>query len=196
MTDLTEEKAAVQDFWSRNINQFNQLKRTDVGARAFYEAAEELRLKYHYHLPPLFDHIAAQFPNGKLIEVGCSIGNDSIQLARRGLDVTGVDLMTRIDVKTGKVDSFEHPQHGDDKGAYPHTLRFDAAGSIWYTLTVSNHIARLDPRTVEFKYYDLPVPEVWDGPYPTIASESPWPIPVAYGLDVAPDQRIWFSQSL
>ncbi|NRA00680.1 MAG: hypothetical protein HRU01_29690, partial [Myxococcales bacterium] len=81
----------------------------------------------------------------------------------------------------------QHPQIGDDKGVYPHTLRFDDAGNIWYTLTVSNHVARLDPRTEEFRYYDLPGPSDWTGPVP---------IPVAYGLDVAPDQTVWWSQLL
>lgn len=127
------------------------------------------------------------------------VGAHSIEASPEGdmwITVTGLDLMTRIDVETGEVESFEHPRHGEDKGVYPHTLRFDRAGSIWYTLTVSNHIARLDPDTKQFEYYRLPVPGVWEGPYPDATSNTPSPIPVAYGLDVAPDQRIWFSQLL
>ncbi len=92
MADSVQDKTAVHDFWNRNVNQFNQLNRDDVGSSVFYAAAEELRYKYHYHLPPLFDRIARQFPGGTLLEVGCSMGNDTIQLARRGLKVTGVDL--------------------------------------------------------------------------------------------------------
>jgi cysteine-rich repeat protein len=117
-------------------------------------------------------------------------GAHSIEGAPNGdmwVTVTGTDQMTKLDTKTGEVTNLEHPLIGDDQGVYPHTLRFDDAGYIWYTLTVSNHVARLDPRTGEFVYYDLPVPEEWDGP---------WPIPVAYGLDVAPDQTIWWSQLL
>jgi ubiquinone/menaquinone biosynthesis C-methylase UbiE len=86
------QKEQVHDFWNRNVNQFNQLKRNDVGSREFYEAAEKLRYQYHYHLPPLFDRVAKEFPGGKLLEVGCSMGNDTIQFARRGMDVTGVDI--------------------------------------------------------------------------------------------------------
>ncbi len=88
-TPLKEE---VRDFWNRNVNQFNQLHREDVGTREFYEAALELRYKYHYHLPPLFDRLAAQYPQGKLLEIGCSMGNDTYELARRGFAVTGIDL--------------------------------------------------------------------------------------------------------
>jgi ubiquinone/menaquinone biosynthesis C-methylase UbiE len=88
----SESKSDVRDFWNRNINQFNQLNREDVGTPAFFEAAEALRYQYHYHLPPLFDRIAADYPGGRLLEVGCSMGNDTIQFARRGLDVAGIDL--------------------------------------------------------------------------------------------------------
>jgi cysteine-rich repeat protein len=131
--------------------------------------------------------------------VAMPAGSHSIERAPGGdmwVTVTGVDLMSRIDVETGEVEHLEHPEHGDDKGVYPHTLRFDDAGILWYTLTVSNHIARLDTKTREFRYYDLPVPGTWEGPYPSVDRKPGSPIPVAYGLDVAPDQRIWFSQLL
>lgn len=91
----TGDKKQVREFWNRNVNQFNQLQRADVGTREFYDAAETLRYKYHYHLLPLFDRLAREYPNGKLLEVGCSMGNDTIQLARRGFQVTGVDLTER-----------------------------------------------------------------------------------------------------
>jgi cysteine-rich repeat protein len=103
------------------------------------------------------------------------------------ITVTGLDLMSKIDVASGKVTNYEHPQIGDDKGKYPHTLRFDAKGRIWYTLTVSNHVAMFDPKTEKFEYVDLPGAMDWKGPTP---------IPVAYGLDVAPDQSVWWTQLL
>jgi ubiquinone/menaquinone biosynthesis C-methylase UbiE len=92
MNAVDTQKEQVRDFWNRNINQFNQLRRGDVGTREFYDAAEKLRYQYHYHLPPLFARIAREFPGGKLLEVGCSMGNDTIQFARLGMDVTGVDI--------------------------------------------------------------------------------------------------------
>ncbi len=90
--DETRQKDLIRDFWNRNINQFNQLNRADVGTREFYAAAEELRYRYHYHLLPLFDRLAQEYPGGKLLEVGCSMGNDAVQFAQRGLQVTGIDL--------------------------------------------------------------------------------------------------------
>lgn len=92
MSSQASEKEQVRDFWNRNVNQFNQLQRNDAGTRQFFDAAEALRYEYHYHLQPQFDRIAAEFPGGKLLEVGCSMGNDTIQLARRGMQVAGVDL--------------------------------------------------------------------------------------------------------
>lgn len=117
-------------------------------------------------------------------------GSHSIERAPDGsmwITVTGVDLMTRLDVETGEVTNYEHPQIGDDKGVYPHTLRFDDQGRIWYTLTVSNHVTVFDPATESFTYHDLPGALDWKGPTP---------IPIAYGLDVAPDQTVWWSQLL
>jgi len=92
MNSPASEKDQVRDFWNRNVNQFNQLQRDDIGTREFFDAAEVLRYEYHYHLQPLFDRIAAAHPGGKLLEVGCSMGNDTIQFARRGMQVSGVDL--------------------------------------------------------------------------------------------------------
>ena len=68
-------KSEVRDFWNRNVNQFNQLERADVGTKEFYQAALDLRYEYHYHLLPLFDPLAQQYPQGHLLEVGCSMGN-------------------------------------------------------------------------------------------------------------------------
>ncbi|MBJ22706.1 MAG: hypothetical protein CL933_25120 [Deltaproteobacteria bacterium] len=117
-------------------------------------------------------------------------GAHSIERAPDGnmwITVTGANLMTKLDVETGNVTNHEHPQIGDDKGVYPHTLRFDRLGRIWYTLTVSNHLNMFDPDTQSFTYHDLPGALDWKGPTP---------IPIAYGLDVAPDQRVWWSQLL
>ncbi|MCH2169460.1 carboxypeptidase regulatory-like domain-containing protein [Myxococcota bacterium] len=103
------------------------------------------------------------------------------------ITVTGTDLLTKLDVESGETINYEHPKIGDDKGVYPHTLRFDEHGRIWYTLTVSNHVAVFDPKNESFTYYDLPGAMSWTGPVP---------IPIAYGLDIAPNQTVWWSQLL
>ncbi len=82
----------VKYFWNRNVCQTEFIKTDEVGSKMFFEEAERVRYKYHYYLPELFDSIAAARPGGKLLEIGCSMGTDLLQLARRGLRVTGIDL--------------------------------------------------------------------------------------------------------
>jgi cysteine-rich repeat protein len=95
------------------------------------------------------------------------------------------DTLTKLDVHTGVFTYYPLPKIGGIQGSYPHTLRFDADGIIWMTLTKSNDVARFDPATGQFTYYPLP---------PSDPAEVGLSIPVAYGCDVAPDQKIWFSQ--
>jgi streptogramin lyase len=97
-----------------------------------------------------------------------------------------------------------------EDGLYPHTLRFDARGRVWYTLAVSNQVAMIDPATGLRRTFRLParswretfavraVPWVlWLGRFveldPERAGDAP-PLPVPYGIDVAPDGGVWFSQ--
>lgn len=89
---INQSKEAVRDFWNRNVCHVSFIKTPEVGSRAFLEEAEALRYRYHYHLLPLFDQLAQQYPGGQLLEVGCSMGTDLLQLARRGFHVTGIDL--------------------------------------------------------------------------------------------------------
>ncbi|MGZ4754758.1 MAG: class I SAM-dependent methyltransferase [Acidimicrobiia bacterium] len=79
----------VKDFWEGHVN--NEYY-TDA-ARAsdeYFREIEERRYATHYHLAELFASLAGS--HGKLLEVGCGIGVDSIQLAKCGFDVTAVDL--------------------------------------------------------------------------------------------------------
>jgi len=95
------------------------------------------------------------------------------------------------------------------EGLYPHTLRFDRKGRAWYTLAVSNHVSMIDPATGAHRTIRLPAktwaqaiavrlaPFVirlpgWFG-QPETASEGA-PVPLPYGIDIAPDGGVWFSQ--
>jgi SAM-dependent methyltransferase len=46
--------------------------------------------------PALLDGIAARYAGRALLEVGCGLGTDLAQLARRGLAVTGIDLAPTV----------------------------------------------------------------------------------------------------
>ncbi len=97
-----------------------------------------------------------------------------------------------------------------EEGYYPHTLRFDGQGRIWFTIAGSNHVGRFDPETSRFETLRLPA-RTWTqaivlrflpalmwlaerGDGARMESGDPDFMPVPYGIDVAPDGAIWFSQ--
>jgi streptogramin lyase len=102
--------------------------------------------------------------------------------------------------------------HEVAEGYYPHTLRFDAQGRIWYTMAASNHVGMFDPRTGEQRHVRLPARTwqqavalrlmpalLWLDQQLDLRSRASgagggFTMPVPYGIDVAPDGTIWFSQ--
>jgi len=97
------------------------------------------------------------------------------------------------------------------EGFYPHTLRFGPDGRIWYTIAASNHLGMFDPATGEHREIRLPARDftqalilrmmpafLWLGRHVDLrsaAGESDGiTMPVPYGIDVAPDGAVWFSQ--
>ncbi len=115
-------------------------------------------------------------------------GAHSIERAPNGdmwITQAGEDALAHLDLATKTFTYYPLPRIGDDQGAYPHTLRFDAQGRIWFTLTKSNHVAVFDPATATFEYHRLPEAD---------AAEVGLSIPVAYGCDTAPDGGVWWSQ--
>ncbi|RIL04545.1 MAG: hypothetical protein DCC71_13705 [Proteobacteria bacterium] len=96
-------------------------------------------------------------------------------------------------------------------GYYPHTLRFDARGRIWYTIAASNHLGMFDPKSGESREIRLPAPSLaqdvvlrlmpaflWLGRHVDLrgaaAQSEGVSVPIPYGVDVAPDGGVWFSQ--
>ncbi len=114
--------------------------------------------------------------------------------------------LARFDPESEKFALHDQPS----AGMYPHTLRFDSNGIIWYTLFLSNHVARFDPASGEFDLHRLPTRTmsqrffistlkfwVWLADFfesANIAVSDPEMLPLAYGLDIAPDGGVWFSQ--
>lgn len=103
-------KQEVKAFWNRNVCQTEFIKEVNWGTEAFFNKAERIRYKYHYYLPSLFDWITEQKPHGQLLEIGCSMGTDLLQLARRGLQVTGIDLTEKgIDLARQRFQLYQIP---------------------------------------------------------------------------------------
>ena len=95
-------------------------------------------------------------------------------------------------------------------GIYPHTLRFDRDGQVWFTITLTNQLGTINPDTNEIEVINLPTRSwlqtvfAWPpiaGLVAQIQQNSSFSFvferelrPIAYGIDVTPDGKIWFSQ--
>lgn len=80
---------AVRRFWESHVNN-EYYTREERGSPAYFAEIERRRYDWHYHLRDLF--LSLKGSSGRLLEIGCGIGVDSIQLARCGFDVTAIDL--------------------------------------------------------------------------------------------------------
>jgi streptogramin lyase len=135
------------------------------------------------------------------------LGPHSIQVAPDGSLWITLALGNRLARFDPGEEGFE--VHELEQGFYPHTLRFDARGRIWYTLAASNQVGMFDPTTGESQQHRLPARTLgqafvlrllpallWVGRRVDLrsrASDGPT-MPVPYGIDVAPDGGVWFSQ--
>lgn len=69
--------------------------------------------------------------------------------------------------------------------SYPHTLRVNAKGIVWFTLGGSEQVGRLDPTTGKFTILDLPDVE------PDGITSGTW----VYGIDISPiDDSMWYGR--
>jgi len=133
----------------------------------------------------------------------------SLQTAPDGsiwITLASGNQLARFDVES---ETFEI--HEVETGIYPHTLRFDGRGRIWYTMAATNHVGFFDPETKEQRHVRLPARN-WTqalilrmtpfflkvGRFIDIrgaaADGDGIKMPVPYGIDIAPDGGVWFSQ--
>ena len=137
------------------------------------------------------------------------VGPHSLQTAPDGsiwITLASGNQLARFDPET---ESFEI--HEVDVGIYPHTLRFDPLGRIWYTMAATNHVGMFDPATREQAHIRLPARNFTQAmilrltPFflrlgrivdirGTAADGDGVKMPVPYGIDIAPDGGVWFSQ--
>lgn len=128
-------------------------------------------------------------------------------------------LAAEIGIIDPKTRETEFINIGQD-AVYPHTLRFDDTGELWFTLALSNQIGRMNIETKEITLIDLPSNGFWrwvsDAFLPSILKVASWfgkedmhvalshhkvtgegrgVLNLPYGIDISPiDGTIWYSK--
>jgi ubiquinone/menaquinone biosynthesis C-methylase UbiE len=92
----------IRDFWSRNVNaeriMGNTISQEQRGGEKYFAELEDQRYRSHRHLGPWINSMET----GKtVLELGCGIGMDTFSMAKKGLNVTALDL-TEVGVRTAK----------------------------------------------------------------------------------------------
>lgn len=98
------------------------------------------------------------------------------------------------------------------EGFYPHTIRVDSEDRVWFTMAVSNQVAVFDRKSAKFTFYDLPTRSFKEkmtiAALPLImklanmgmdthdmaVDETSQGLPLPYGIDLAPDDSVWFTR--
>src|SRR5216683_5167428 len=91
---LAEEKQRAREQWSHDPAGAVYGREYEFGTREFFDAVE--RHRYSEYAPWMPEVMGFDdFAGARLLEVGCGMGTDLLQFARRGAKVTGVDLTPR-----------------------------------------------------------------------------------------------------
>tara|TARA_R110001592_G_scaffold363396_2_gene687601 strand:+ start:13987 stop:15696 length:1710 start_codon:yes stop_codon:yes gene_type:complete len=89
--------------------------------------------------------------------------------------------VTSFDPATRKFENFEV----EGGALYPHTVRMDGQGVVWFTIAFSNQVGRFDPKNKSMKVIALP-----ESPSLSIPGTT-----IPYGVAVSPvDGGIWYSK--
>lgn len=144
----TETLDSVRSFWDTHVNN-EYYTRRDRGSESYFNEIEHKRYSWHYHLRDLFSDLEGS--SGRLLEVGCGIGVDSIQLARCGFDVTALDL-TEAAIRVARVFSEARDVKIDFRVGNTEDLEFeDESFDAAYSFGVLHHTPDIERSIAELR---------------------------------------------
>jgi streptogramin lyase len=130
---------------------------------------------------------------GKFTQIGLSIplgaslrhGPHSLAMGLDGKWYVTNSIGCEIGVFNPKTRQWEPSIKVGGNGLYPHTIRIDKEGIVWFTLAFSDQVGRLDPKTRKVDIINLPAAK----PLGMAAGTVP------YGIDVNPiDGSVWYGR--
>lgn len=136
----------VRDFWESHVNNEYYTDRSR-GSESYFDEIEERRYRWHYHLADFFSK--RQGSKGALLEIGCGIGMDSVQLSKCGFKVTAVDL-TKTAIEVAQEFARIRNQEIDFRVGNSERLEFaDGSFDNVYSFGVLHHTPDIDAAIAE-----------------------------------------------
>ncbi len=137
---------SVKRFWEAHVNN-EYYTRAERASAAYFREIEERRYRWHYHLNELLT--ALQGSSGRLLEIGCGMGMDSVRLARCGFQVTALDL-TEAALDVARRYAREQAAHVDFRLGNAERLDFaDESFDAVYSFGVLHHTPHPDKAVAE-----------------------------------------------
>ena len=84
----------VRQYWTDNVNttQFWTGDPRHIGSPEFYDTVGAFIRKNYQHRYRLISREAAKYPGGRMLEIGCGAGWESVAWAQAGMQVSAIDL--------------------------------------------------------------------------------------------------------
>jgi ubiquinone/menaquinone biosynthesis C-methylase UbiE len=84
----------VREYWTNNVNttQFWTGDPQKIGSAEFFDTVSDFIKKSYAHRYRIIEKQAQKFPGGKLLELGCGAGWESVAWAKAGMKVHSIDL--------------------------------------------------------------------------------------------------------
>jgi len=132
----------IEKFWTDNVNaeriMGTEVSASDRGSQAYFSDLQTQRYRSHRHLLPWIDSMVS---GRTVLEIGCGVGLDAFTMAKKGMQVTAVDLTT-VGIETVKTRFEAEGLDAEFKVADACELPFaDDSFDYVYSFGVLHHVA-------------------------------------------------------